>query len=211
VIQLQFTVPPEGWIENICRKDLATVRILSMKSVENSDRQETVHFVDITSDKVSSDDIVKELRHSKDVIDSDVAGVGSNRVVGAVTSAHCVVCSLIMDSKAGYFIGPASTEKDCQLSYKLFMSGDAMPRFLQLLHDNGIIYKISEIAKITPSRALTSKQERVLKSALEMGYYDYPKKVSTQELSQAMKLSPSTVSEILRRAEKRIISGYFGS
>ena len=174
-----------------------------------SDEQRVTHFVDITSEKSNADEMLRDLRKSSDVTGSDVATVGSNRVVGAVTSDDCLVCALIMDSKTGYFVGPATTEEDGQISYKLFMSGDSMPKFLQSLHDRGITYKISEIAKITPTRALTAKQERVLKSALELGYYEYPKKISTEDLAKAVGASPSTVSEILRRAEKRIISGYF--
>ena len=207
MIQLQFTVTPESWIGGLCLKDSATIRILSMKAGDS--QRNVTHFVEITSNKVSAEDLTRELRRSVDVTESDIATVGANRVVGAVTSNDCTVCSLIMESKTGYFIGPATTEIDCQLSYKLFMSGEGIPGFLQSLHDNGVLYKISEIAKMTPARALTSKQERVLKSALEMGYYDYPKRVSTEDLSKALDLAPSTISEILRRAERRIISGYF--
>jgi len=209
VIQLQFSVSPESWIETICRSDLATVKILSMKSQDHEQLHQVTHFVDITSDKVHADELSRFLRNSSGVIESDVATVGSNRVLGAVTSNNCMVCALIMDSKTGYFVGPAVTERDCQMSYKLFMSGDDIPRFLEALHTEGIPYRISEISKVSPERTLTSKQERVLKSALELGYYDYPKRASTEDLSNALGVSPSTVSEILRRAEKRIISGFF--
>jgi predicted DNA binding protein len=210
MIQLQFSVPPETWIDSLCHNDLATVKILSMK-VEAPGRKGVTHFVDIVSDKVNAEDLIKELRKSPDVIESDVASVGSNRVVGAVTSRQCKVCSIIMDSKTGYFIGPAVSDHDAQMSYKLFMSGDSIPKFLQTLHSNGIEYKISEIAKMSPKRALTSKQEKILKSALELGYYDYPKRISTEELSKVVGSAPSTITEILRRAERRIISGYFES
>lgn len=173
------------------------------------DAGDITHFVEITSEKTSSDEMKSELRKCSDVTTSDIAAVGSNRLVGAVTSNDCVVCALIIQSQNGYFIGPATTENDCQLTYKLFMNGEGIPAFLQSLHSQGVIYKIVEIAKMSTSRALTSKQERVLKSALELGYYDYPKRVSTEQLSRSVGLAPSTVSEILRRAEKRIISSYF--
>ena len=140
---------------------------------------------------------------------SDVATVGSNRIVGAVTSNECRVCSVIMDSKTGYFIGPAVADHDSKMSYKLFMGGDAIPSFLQTLHSKGIDYTISDISQISSKRALTSKQEKVLKSALELGYYDYPKRISTDHLAEVVGSAPSTVTEILRRAEKRIITGYF--
>ena len=206
MIQLQFTVPPERWIETLCHDDLATVKILSMKS-QRSD--EITHFVDIVSDTTSAEKLSKDLSACSDVVSSELASVGSNRLVGAVTSKDCLVCSCIMNSDTGYFVGPAATDSECEVSYKLFMSGDAIPNFLQKLHDDGVQYKISEISKLSPKKDLTSRQERVLKSALELGYFDYPKRVSTEELSKQLGVAPSTLNEILRRAERRIISGYF--
>jgi len=207
VIQLQFSVNPENWIDYLCRSDSATVRVLSMKS-QDAERNVT-HFVEITSEKVTAEHLRKDLSRLSDVTGSDLASVGLNRLVGAVTSKDCMVCFLIMQSQTGYFVGPAVTENNCQITYRLFMSGEGIPNFLQSLHENGVVYKIGEISKMSPTRALTPKQERVMKSALELGYYEYPKRISTEELSKAVGVSPSTVSEILRRAERRIISGYF--
>lgn len=209
VIQLQFTVPSESWIDSICRNESATVKILSMKAQSQAGLISVTHFVDITSDKASAEELTQKVRSLPDVTESDLASVGSNRVVGAVTSNDSCVCSTIIDSKLGYFIGPAVTEHDCSMSYKLFMSGDGIPSFLQALHNIGMTYKITEISKISPKSALTSKQERVLKSALELGYYEYPKRASTEDLSKVLGIAPSTVTEILRRAERRIISSYF--
>jgi hypothetical protein len=156
VIQLQFSIVPESWIDDLCRDSAATVRILSMKSNESDSG--VTHFVEITSEEVSAEEMKKQLGKYSDVTASDIATVGSNRLVGAVTSNDCVVCSLIVQSQTGYFIGPATTEDDCQLTYKLFMNGEGIPNFLQSLHERGIAYKIDEIAKMSTKRALTLKQ-----------------------------------------------------
>ena len=206
MIQLQFTVPPERWIETLCHEDLAVVKILSMK---RGKADEITHFVDAVSDKTSAEKLSRDIRSCSDVVSSELASVGSNRLVGAVTSTDCYVCSSIINSNSGYFVGPAVTESDCRLNYKLFMNGDAIPAFLQTLHDKGVVYEISEIAKLSAKQKLTSKQERVLKSALELGYFDYPKRVSTEDLSKRLGIAPSTLNEILRRAERRIIKVYF--
>lgn len=144
MIHFQFTTLSEGWIEDLCRKESATIKILSMKSQDKGSR--ITHFVDITSNTVRAEELSKFLRDSSEVIESDVAAVGSDRVVGAVTSDSCFVCSLIMNSKTGYFIGPAVTQDDCQMNYKLFMGGDDIPNFLQALHAKGVMYKITEIS-----------------------------------------------------------------
>jgi predicted DNA binding protein len=62
---------------------------------------------------------------------------------------------------------------------------------------------------LSSKQRLTSKQEKVLKSALELGYFDYPKRVTTQELSEQLGVAASTLNEILRRAERRVLKGYF--
>jgi len=181
-----------------------------MKPSEGTNKSRVTHFVDILSEKTSATLMVRELGKLPDVVGTDVAVIGANRIVGAVTSNDCAVCSVIMESNLGYFIGPAVTGENCEITYKIFMSGDSIPRFLQALHLRGINYKVSEISKLTPTRALTSKQEKVLKTALELGYYEYPKRASTDDLSKALGVATSTVSEILRRAERKIISEYFG-
>ena len=113
--------------------------------------------------------LTKELQNSNDVLESDVASLARNRVLGAVTSNDCKTCSLIMGSrsnrKTGFFVGLASTENNCLMTYKLFMSGEAIPEFLQSLHEGGVSYKISEIAKMTAPKTITQKQKRVMKSA----------------------------------------------
>jgi hypothetical protein len=68
VIQLQFTVTPESWIGSLCAKDFAAIRILSVK-VDVS-KQYVTHFVEITSEKTSAEDLTKELKSSTTSLDT---------------------------------------------------------------------------------------------------------------------------------------------
>lgn len=55
--------------------------------------------------------------------------------------------------------------------------------------------------------ALTSKQRRALLTAYALGYYDVPRRVSSEELSQHLNADKSTTVEHLRKAERKIIAG----
>jgi hypothetical protein len=53
---------------------------------------------------------------------------------------------------------------------------------------------------------LTEKQRRILITAKKNGYYSYPRKINTKELSDIVGLSKPTVVQHLRKAEVRLIS-----
>ena len=52
-------------------------------------------------------------------------------------------------------------------------------------------------------------QEEIIQIALKSGYYDTPKKTTINKLAKSFGISPSTLAEILQRAEKKIIDKYF--
>ena len=57
---------------------------------------------------------------------------------------------------------------------------------------------------------LSDNQEKILKLALNQGYYNWPKKVSISLLAKKLNLSKVTVAEHLRKAEIKVINKEFG-
>ena len=55
---------------------------------------------------------------------------------------------------------------------------------------------------------LTERQEEVIRVAFETGYFDFPRRVESTDLAKKLGISGSTLSEILRAAERRVFSEY---
>jgi len=52
---------------------------------------------------------------------------------------------------------------------------------------------------------LTDRQREVLETCYEMGYYDYPKRANASEVAAAVGISPSTFSEHLAAAQRKLL------
>jgi predicted DNA binding protein len=209
VIQFQFFAEVENWIGNLCSSHAATIKVMSLRPVGPEKDGYVTHFVEIFSERTTAEDLTEGVREFSTVIECDLAKISANRLIGAVTSKGCGVCSALVESSSNCFIAPAQTVDDCKMSYKLFISGEGLPNLLHKLHERGIAYTIADVSPLSTRKKMTSRQERVLKTALELGFYEYPKRITTEHLANILKIRSGTLSEILRRAEKYVVSSYF--
>ncbi|HPR41939.1 MAG TPA: helix-turn-helix domain-containing protein [Candidatus Methanofastidiosa archaeon] len=80
--------------------------------------------------------------------------------------------------------------------------------FINTLKERNYTVEIMKKRNFGMNGSLTNRQKCVLKKAYDLGYFDIPKRISLKELSGEIGVSPSSTDEIIKRAQKKIISGY---
>lgn len=89
-------------------------------------------------------------------------------------------------------------------------SQHSVKSFTTQLHRLNVSYMVLSAGKAKFTRenvlsGLTLVQKRMLTSAHSMGYFDVPRKITTESLADKLGIDKSTLSEHLRKVEKRII------
>ncbi len=83
-----------------------------------------------------------------------------------------------------------------------------MKDLIRSLLDVGVSVKVVKVIRLKPNAGLTQKQFEAIRVAYSMGYYDFPRRVGIREVAERLGLSVSTTTELLRRAEKRLVEAY---
>jgi predicted DNA binding protein len=89
-----------------------------------------------------------------------------------------------------------------------------LKKFLELTKQLGEIKNISFKKAVYQEHdimsCLTQKQREIVIAAKKYGYYDMPRKISSQELSKKIGVSTATLLEHLRKAEVRLMENILG-
>ncbi len=83
-------------------------------------------------------------------------------------------------------------------------------QILSRLSQDGVETRIEDVSPLDQKATLTGRQKEIIATAVAQGYFEFPRKISLTNLSQLVGVKPSTLSEILRSAERRIMENAVG-
>ncbi|MDG7008258.1 MAG: helix-turn-helix domain-containing protein [Nitrososphaerota archaeon] len=83
-------------------------------------------------------------------------------------------------------------------------------QILAKLSKEGIEARIEDVAPLERRATLTGRQKEIMATAVAQGYFEFPRRISLTGLSELVGIKPSTLSEILRSAERRIMANALG-
>ncbi|WP_227356695.1 helix-turn-helix domain-containing protein [Haladaptatus salinisoli] len=119
------------------------------------------------------------------------------------------VVHVLVDEK-GTIVGATGKEAEWRLRI-MFPDRDSLGETYDFCEVNDIPIEIEQIYRMSESPrrgqySLTEEQYETLVAAFERGYYDIPRGISGDQLSDELGISHQALSERLRRAYKNLIS-----
>jgi len=179
------------------------LRHLKVIDIRSSNPQSVKHLVELDEEEV------KGIKNPPAELRAMKSQNGEDKPSLWLESNGCNVCLTILSCDA-FLVSGKSLEGDVILYSFMVPSFEAFRKIVASLETSGLKVRVLKKGRFVPKvGALTEKQERIFWLALKGGFFDYPRKIDTIELSTKLGISPSTLSEIMRRGTRRLLESYF--
>jgi len=197
--------PPHSWIRRVTSGFPAVIRVLDCKAFPEG--QGVQELFEIVSAPELSEKILDHLRQDDYVYDVDVIKGKAGRIIGSLKTKKCTACRTF--AGANCFLTSATTKPDGKLEWTLLGSDTMVKTLLKNLEGQQVAAEVVRISRLEDDEELTARQEHILQIALEKGYFEFPKKITLRQLAKLLDVSPATLTEILRRGQKRVLQEHF--
>ncbi|GAB6946359.1 helix-turn-helix domain-containing protein [Vulcanisaeta sp. JCM 16161] len=122
-----------------------------------------------------------------------------------ISAPSCSACKAL--SKAGLLVESGKPGNEDSIIYAVLSPGIKRLRVsIRQLRSSGVKVRVLDMEQL-PMPSPTERQLEVLLLAYKMGYFD--REVNLKELARQLGLSISTVSELLRKTLKKVVTHYF--
>jgi predicted DNA binding protein len=191
------------WAEHAAQEWGATINVRSSRP--RPDGHSVQLWVEILADD-------RKLGSIKDQIHNEAPGteiirVKEGKAFGVVICSKCIVIHMMRDLACT--ITSQRVNRDGSVELQLLARGKEVFRELvDGLRSKAVevdVLRLSSNIDDVDGQKITARQEQIILKALELGYYDYPRRIRQKELANACGVSSSTLSELLRRAERNMI------
>lgn len=157
---------------------------------------------------VKVEEIEETVRQVNSIEEASFTQINKGVFLGIVRTNSCPCANTVLPH---YNFIRAISEHDGFLRWTLLVSnGRSLSRLTSHLQRRKIEYKVEEVAKVDAGSPLTAKQEQILNMALNLGFYNVPRKIGLDELARLSGTSPRAVSEVLRRAHRNLVEQAIG-
>jgi len=195
---------PAHWIFKIAQKYDASIKVLDRKPYESHG---VMDLVEINSTEENLKEVIETIEKLPSVHKTEIQIIEKGKAIGSVAS-KCFACRSLAGSDC--FLTSAHSKKDGRVEwYLIFGKKDDLNKLIDSLNGFGIEVELEKITELEDKQSLTARQQQILQIAYEQEDFEFPRKVGVSELAKRLGISKSTLAEILRRGESKIIEGYF--
>jgi predicted DNA binding protein len=205
--QVSLRLEAETGVQEVARRHDASITVLDCKDLNKKDM---AFLIDVSSPSRNTEEVITELK-AKGLFKKVYAGESEGRPARSLCVAVLSrpgICQAVIDSGAFCLSCPYSRSDGDGKWRLLVKDSEQLKMLLAKLEDQAIMASIGELSEVKGGDRLTSRQSEILAKAISLGYFEFPRRFSLTELSKQVGIKPSTLSQVLRSAEEKVLTKY---
>lgn len=188
--------PCHGFLPSGYGGDGTSIRVISCSMVDQCTGHSIIEIYDDTGRTAEED-------HEDEFGACNISRVGKNRYMAMITNRRCRLIRLVNESRC--VLVSAIPQTDNLVEWTLIgPSSTHIHDLLRKMRESGYTYMMQSSNSVSDQTTLTHNQEETFNLAMDLGYYDIPKRIGLDDLSKVIGCSKSTLTVTLRTAEKKI-------
>ena len=198
--ELLVTIP-KMWVTEIPKRHEVSIRILNRRRAGKVGVRD---LVEITGSHEELEKVLLEFKDEPWVKGYDLDFIESGKLIGEVLTYKCLACAMIAESDCHLLF--ANGTNDGRVLWHIMTSDrDDVKRLVSRLNDAMFDAELLRLTPIAEHEVLTRRQEEIIIVAFEKGYFETPRNVKLKDLARITGVSQATLSEILRKGQKKIV------
>jgi len=160
-----------------------------------------------TPDKVLCSDVAGWFKGLDASMSPTCMTIAPGRHLLIMRNPHCLLCESFSQSKC--VLSSGRSEGNGSVIWNVITPDpDSFRSFIKDVRSKGAQVELLKIRRHQPKTELTNEQDRILKDAHRLGYFDVPRRITLDELAAMNNVSKSTINLIIRRAQRKVITSY---
>ncbi|MBI0582686.1 MAG: helix-turn-helix domain-containing protein [Methanomassiliicoccus sp.] len=196
---------PDNWITDVVEMYPSVIKIIDSKAMKEEVR-------DLVQIEVENEEdlpkVIEQVRNNPNIFNVDISAIDRGKALAVFSTNQCMACRLLAGTEC--FLTHSTTTKNGRLNWTMLVTQkSALQELIDNLSKINARPKLVKLTEISDTDELTMRQEQITRMAFERGYFDFPRRIGLRELAKMFGISTSTLSEILRKGQRRIMTRYF--
>lgn len=195
----------DEWRKQLIQKYGAQVSVMDCREMAEGGCR---NLVEITLEPEQVEHARRDMETNPTVESMDLDTVGTGTMKGIVTTNVCLGCCRMVGSET-FLVGVRMDKDGCIVQRIISKDRETVRQAMAKVEALGHDVSLEKLTTLEPDMYMTGYQEDVLMIAYERGYFDSPRRTDLKELSKLFGVSIATMSEILRKAQRKVMAEHF--
>ncbi len=196
---------PGNWVSEVSARCNASIKVMKCVPWEDGTGRSLVRIE--TPADLDGETLARSIKDVNPACQISLSSAGPGAHIAAVTNNACAVCGVL--NEANCFLDSAVSQPDGRVAWSIIApSSKNLSDLVERLRKLNVEVEVMGTKEQDDESLLTYHQEKILRIAFDLGYYDIPRRINLDEFSAKLDLSKSTLDVILRRAERKLIGDH---